>query len=605
MRSDIEIAREARLRPIVEIAAGLGLTAEEVHLYGPYMAKVPLGVMDRLAERPDGKLILVTAMTPTKHGEGKTTTTIGLTQALARLGQGAVAAIREPSLGPCMGLKGGAAGGGYAQVLPMEEINLHFTGDLHAVTAAHNLLAAVVDNHLHQGSEPQIHPRKVLWKRVIDMNDRALRNILIGLEGGGANGVMREDGFEITAASEIMAIWGLASDLMDLKARMGRVLVGFDALGRPIQAADLGVQGAMAALMKNAMHPNLVQTIEGVPAFVHGGPFANIAHGCNTLAATRLALKLAEVTVTEAGFGADLGAEKFLHIKCRTGGLAPSAVVLVVTRRAFRLHGLANVAKHVENLGLFGLPVVICLNRFLDDGEDELAEVLAACRGLGVSAEIADYREAGGAGGLELAERVLAAASSHPGGEAFTGSGAVSGGGSGLDSGAGSGAVTASGTSSGTCAGAGASAGAGSSTDSGTGTGDGTGSKGGQARFTPLYDLDQPLEVKVEILACRLYGADGVDFSSEAQAQLKHIANLGYGGLPICIAKTPASLSDDPKRPGRPTGFRLHVKGAKVSAGAGFVVIYTGSIMTMPGLPKRPAAQDIDIDRHGTISGLF
>ena len=593
MRSDIEIAREARLRPIAEVAAGLGLTADELHLYGPYMAKVPLGVMDRLAERPDGKLILVTAMTPTKHGEGKTTTTIGLTQALARLGQRAVAAIREPSLGPCMGLKGGAAGGGYAQVLPMEEINLHFTGDLHAVTAAHNLLAAVVDNHLHQGSEPQIHPRKVLWKRVIDMNDRALRSILIGLEGGGANGVMREDGFEITAASEIMAIWGLASDLMDLKARMGRVLVGFDALGRPIQAADLGVQGAMAALMKNAMHPNLVQTIEGVPAFVHGGPFANIAHGCNTLAATRLALKLAEVTVTEAGFGADLGAEKFLHIKCRTGGLAPSAVVLVVTRRAFRLHGLANVAKHVENLGLFGVPVVICLNRFLDDGEDELAEVLAACRDLGVPAEIADYREAGGAGGLELAERVLAAASSHPIGEAFTGSGAVSGGGSGLDSGAGSGAVTASGTSSGTCAGAG------SSTDLGTG------SKGGQARFTPLYDLDQPLEEKVEILARRLYGADGVDFSSEAQAQLKHIANLGFGDLPICVAKTPASLSDDPKRPGRPTGFRLHVKGAKVSAGAGFVVIYTGSIMTMPGLPKCPAAQGIDIDRHGTISGLF
>ena len=569
MRSDIEIAREANLRPIAEVAAGLGLTADELHLYGPYMAKVPLGVMERLADRPDGKLILVTAMTPTKHGEGKTTTTIGLTQALARLGQRAVAAIREPSLGPCMGLKGGAAGGGYAQVLPMEEINLHFTGDLHAVTAAHNLLAAVVDNHLHQGNEPQIHPRKVLWKRVIDMNDRALRSILIGLEGGGANGVMREDGFEITAASEIMAIWGLASDLMDLKARMGRVLVGFDALGRPIQAAELGVQGAMAALMKNAMHPNLVQTNEGVPAFVHGGPFANIAHGCNTLAATRLALKLADVTVTEAGFGADLGAEKFLHIKCRTGGLAPSAVVLVVTRRAFRLHGLANVAKHVENLRLFGVPVVICLNRFLDDGEDELAEVLAACRDLGVPAEIADYREAGGAGGLELAQRVLAAASPHPGGDVGAGSGI------------------------------------GSSVGMGSGKVAGVGVEGVQARFTPLYDLDQSLEAKVETLARRLYGADGVDFSSEAQAQLKHIANLGFGGLPICVAKTPASLSDDPKRPGRPTGFRLHVKGAKVSAGAGFVVIYTGSIMTMPGLPKRPAAQDIDIDRHGTISGLF
>ena len=606
MRSDLEIAREASLRPITEVAASLGLTADELHLYGPYMAKVPLGVMDRLADRPDGKLILVTAMTPTKHGEGKTTTTIGLTQALARLGQRAVAAIREPSLGPCMGLKGGAAGGGYAQVLPMEEINLHFTGDLHAVTAAHNLLAAVVDNHLHQGNEPQIHPRKVLWKRVIDMNDRALRNILIGLEGGGANGVMREDGFEITAASEIMAIWGLASDLMDLKARMGRVLVGFDALGRPIQAAELGVQGAMAALMKNAMHPNLVQTIEGVPAFVHGGPFANIAHGCNTLAATRLALKLAEVTVTEAGFGADLGAEKFLHIKCRIGGLAPSAVVLVVTRRAFRLHGLANVAKHVENLGLFGVPVVICLNRFLDDGEEELAEVLAACRDLGVPAEIADYREAGGAGGLELAQRVLAAASPHSGGDAGTKAYAGAGaGGAGADAGAGANAATGKDTRSAAGAHAGAATSSGTGSGPVAGTGEGTGREGGQARFTPLYDLDQSLEAKVEILARRLYGADGVDFSSEAQAQLKHIANLGYGGLPICVAKTPASLSDDPKRPGRPTGFRLHVKGAKVSAGAGFVVIYTGSIMTMPGLPKRPAAQDIDIDRHGTISGLF
>ncbi len=596
MRSDIEIAREARLRPIAEVAAGLGLTADELHAYGPHMAKVPLGVMERLAERPDGKLILVTAMTPTKHGEGKTTTTIGLTQALARLGQRAVAAIREPSLGPCMGLKGGAAGGGYAQVLPMEEINLHFTGDLHAVTAAHNLLAAVVDNHLHQGNEPQIHPRKVLWKRVIDMNDRALRSILIGLEGGGANGVMREDGFEITAASEIMAIWGLASDLMDLKDRMGRVLVGFDALGRPIHAAELGVQGAMAALMKNAMHPNLVQTIEGVPAFVHGGPFANIAHGCNTLAATRMALKLAEVTVTEAGFGADLGAEKFLHIKCRTGGLAPSAVVLVVTRRAFRLHGLANVAKHVENLGLFGVPVVICLNRFLDDDEAELAEVLAACRGLAVPAEIADYREAGGAGGLELAQRVLEVASppsgGNPGDSPVGGHGGSRGGN--LEGGSGGNSLGAPG---GSCVvdGLGGSP---------VGT-PGANPGGSQAQFTPLYDLDQPLEEKVEILARRLYGADGVDFSSEAQAQLKHIANLGYGGLPICVAKTPASLSDDPKRPGRPSGFRLHVKGAKVSAGAGFVVIYTGSIMTMPGLPKRPAAQDIDIDRHGLISGLF
>ena len=538
MRSDIAIAREAILRPIGEIAAGLGLTGDELYAYGPYMAKVPLRVMERLGERPDGRMVLVTAMTPTKHGEGKTTTTIGLAQALARLGKRAVVAIREPSLGPCMGVKGGAAGGGYSQVLPMEEINLHFTGDLHAVTAAHNLLAAAVDNHLHQNGTPEIHPRKVLWRRVMDMNDRALRSILIGLEGAGANGVMREDGFEITAASEIMAIWGLSADLMELKERIGRVLVGYDGLGRPVQAAELGVHGAMAALMKNAMHPNLVQTIEGVPAFVHGGPFANIAHGCNTLVATRMALKLADYTVTEAGFGADLGAEKFFHIKCRAGDMAPSAVVLVVTRRAFRLHSLENVAKHVENLSLFGVPVVVCINRFADDLDADLEEIAAACRDLGVPAEIADYREAGSAGGLELAERVVEAAD-QPG------------------------------------------------------------------AFRPLYDLDLSLEEKVETLARRIYGADGVDFSAEAQAQLKHMTNLGYGRLPVCVAKTPASLSDNPKLPGCPQGFRLAVKGARVSAGAGFVVIYTGSIMTMPGLPKRPAAQDIDIDRDGTISGLF
>jgi formate--tetrahydrofolate ligase len=538
MRPDIDIAREAVLRPIEEIAAGLGLEPDELYLQGPHMAKVPLQVMQRLAEHPDGRLILVTAMTPTKHGEGKTTTTIGLAQALAQLGKRVAVAIREPSLGPCMGLKGGAAGGGYAQVLPMEEINLHFTGDLHAVSAAHNLLAAVVDNHLHQGNPPELHPRKVLWKRVIDMNDRSLRSILVGLEGAGVNGVMREDGFEITAASEIMAIWGLSGDLMELKERMGRVLVGFDALGRPVQAAELGVQGAMAALMKNAMHPNLVQTIEGVPAFVHGGPFANIAHGCNTLVATRMARKLADYTVTEAGFGADLGAEKFFHIKCRTGGMAPNAVLLVVTRRAFRLHGLANVEKHVQNLGLFGVPVAICINRFADDEDEELQEIATACRDLGVPAEIADYREAGGAGGLALAQRVVEAAD-------------------------------------------------------------------GPAGFHPLYELETGLEEKVETLARRLYGADGVDFSADAKAQLKHIANLGYAGLPVCVAKTPASLSDDPKLSGRPRGFRLAVKGARVSAGAGFVVIYTGSIMTMPGLPKRPAAQGIDIDRDGTISGLF
>jgi formate--tetrahydrofolate ligase len=538
MKPDIDIAREARLRPVTEVAATLGLTPEELYPYGPHMAKVLPRAQDRLQDRPDGRLILVTAMTPTKHGEGKTTTTIGLAQALARLGRRVAVAIREPSLGPCMGVKGGAAGGGWSQVLPMEEINLHFTGDLHAVTAAHNLLAAVVDNHLHQDGTPALHPRRVLWKRVMDMNDRALRSILVGLEGGGANGVMREDGFEITAASEIMAIWGLARDLTDLKARLGRVLVGFDALGRPVQAAELGVQGAMAALLKHAMYPNLVQTIEGVPAFVHGGPFANIAHGCNTRAATRLALKLTDYTVTEAGFGADLGAEKFLHIKCRGAGLAPSAAVLVVTRRAFRLHGPDNVAAHLENLARFGVPAVVCINRFADDPPEELAEIAAACRDLGVAAEIADYREAGGAGGLALAERVLAAAA-------------------------------------------------------------------GPAQFQPLYDLEASLEDKVRTLAQTLYGADDLDLTADARARLKHITNLGYGNLPVCIAKTPASLSDDPRLAGRPRGFRLTVSGARVSAGAGFVVVYTGRIMTMPGLPKRPAAQAIDVAADGTISGLF
>jgi len=538
MRPDIDIALEAELRPITEIAAQVGLAEEELFLYGRHVAKVPLQVMDRLADQPDGKMILVTAMTPTKHGEGKTTTTIGLAQAMAQLGAKTMVAVREPSLGPCMGLKGGAAGGGFSQVLPMEEINLHFTGDLHAVSTAHNLLAAVVDNHLHQKSTPEIDSRKVLWKRVIDMNDRSLRSILVGLEGAGANGVMREDGFEITAASEIMAIWGLSADLMELKQRMGKVLVGYDSLGRPIKAAELEVNGAMAALMKNAMNPNLVQTIEGVPAFVHGGPFANIAHGCNTLVATRLARKLADYTVTEAGFGADLGAEKFFHIKCRTGGMTPSAVVLVVTRRAFRLHGIDNIRKHVENLTQFGVPAVICINRFLDDPEQELREILQACRDLGAPAEIADYREAGGKGGLELAQRVVEACDA-------------------------------------------------------------------PSHFQPLYALDMGLKDKVEILATRIYGAEGVDFSAEAASQLKQITNLGYAGLPICVAKTPASLSDNPKLAGRPHGFRISVKGARVSAGAGFVVIYTGQIMTMPGLPKRPAAQSIDIDQHGAISGLF
>ncbi len=538
MRSDIEIAREARLRPIVEIAETVGLGADDLYLYGNHIAKVPLSVMDRYRDAPDGRMILVTAMTPTRFGEGKTTTTIGLTQALARLGKRAMCAVREPSLGPCMGVKGGAAGGGYSQVLPMEEINLHFTGDLHAVSTTHNLLSAVLDNHLHHKGAPEINPRNLVWKRVMDMNDRSLRSILVGLEGRGLNGVMREDGFEITAASEIMAVWGLSHDLAELKARMAAIIVGYDFLGKPVRAGDLGVEGSMAALMKNAMQPNLVQTIEGVPALVHGGPFANIAHGCNTLVATKLARKLADYTVTEAGFGADLGAEKFFHIKCRIGGLVPAAVVLVVTRRALAVHGIANVRRHVQNLGRFGVPVAISVNRFLDDAPGELQEILAACRDLGVPASITDYREAGGEGGLELAELVVNACDQ-------------------------------------------------------------------PSQFTPLYPLEMPIEDKVRCLALDLYGADGVDFSPEAEREIKQIANLGYGNLPVCVAKTPSSLSDDPKLAGCPTGFRVSVSGARVSAGAGFVIIYTGKVMTMPGLPRRPAALDIDVDSEGAISGLF
>lgn len=538
MRSDIEIAREATLSSIVEVAESVGLAPDDLHLYGHHIAKVPLSVMDRLRDQPDGRMILVTAMTPTRFGEGKTTTTIGLTQALARLGKRAMCAIREPSLGPCMGVKGGAAGGGYSQVLPMEEINLHFTGDLHAVSATHNLLSAVLDNHLHHKGVPEINPRNLVWKRVIDMNDRSLRSIVVGLEGRGLNGVMREDGFEITAASEIMAVWGLSHDLAELKTRIGAIILGYDSLGKPVRAGEIGAAGAMAALMKNAMRPNLVQTIEGVPALVHGGPFANIAHGCNTIVATKLALKLADYTVTEAGFGADLGAEKFFHIKCRIGGMAPAAVVLVVTRRAIAVHGIANVQRHVQNLGRFGVPVAISVNRFLDDAPGELQEILAACCDLGVPAAITDYREAGGEGGLELAELVVKAC-------------------------------------------------------------------GMPSQLRPLYPLEMPIEDKVRRLALDLYGADGVDFSAEAEREIKQIANLGYGGLPVCIAKTPNSLSDNPKLTGCPTGFRLSVTGARVSAGAGFVVIYTGKVMTMPGLPRRPAALDIDVDGEGTISGLF
>ncbi|MBD3317375.1 MAG: formate--tetrahydrofolate ligase [Chitinivibrionales bacterium] len=538
MKSDIAIARSAAKRPIEEIAAGVGLRFEDLIPYGRHIAKVPVELASKPRKEGPGKLILVTAMTPTPQGEGKTTNTIGLGQAMKKIGKNVMIAIREPSLGPCMGLKGGAAGGGYSQVLPMEDINLHFTGDLHAISATHNLLAAVIDNHLHQRAEPAIHPRKVCWRRVIDMNDRTLRNIIVGLGGAGINGVMREDGFEITAASEVMAILCLARSIADLKERLSNIVVGYDYLGKSVTVADIGVQGAMTALLKHAINPNLVQSIEGVPVLVHGGPFANIAHGCNTLVATRAALNLGDYVITEAGFGADLGAEKFFDIKCRVGDLTPSAVVLVVTRRAVAAHGIENVMKHVENVRLFGLPVIVSINRFLGDNDTDLQNILKQCREGGVDASITDFREAGGEGGLELAEKVCSHCDS-PG------------------------------------------------------------------SFAPLYPLDMKIEEKISTIAQKVYGAANVELSDKARKAIKRIEDLGYGNLPVCMAKTPASLSDDPRSPGRPTGFTITVSDAKVSAGAGFVVVYTGTIMTMPGLPKHPAALDIDINNEGEISGLF
>jgi formate--tetrahydrofolate ligase len=539
VKSDLEIAHGIQLRPIHEIAAGLGLAEEEFAPYGRHIAKIPLSVLDRLGPRNDGKLVLVTAMTPPPKGAGKTTTTIGLSQAFAHCGYRGIVAIREPSLGPCMGMKGGAAGGGYSQVLPMEDINLHFTGDLHAVTMAHNLCAAMVDNHLHHLATPEIHPRRVVWPRVLDMNDRSLRHVIVGLMEDGLNGVMREARFEITAASEVMAILCLSSSLDELKQRLGRVIVGYDSLRRPITASDVGVHGAMAALLKHALNPNLVQTTEATAAFVHGGPFANIAHGCSSLSATRIALKLADFVVTEAGFGADLGAEKFIHIKCRAGNLRPAAAVLVVPRSAFDCHGMANLRKHVENLRAFGLPVVVSINKFADDDPESLKHIQTVCRENQIEAVISDFREAGGAGGIELAQAVAAAAS-------------------------------------------------------------------GEARSPDyLYPLEMPIKEKVQTVAQRVYGAARVEWTAMAQREVRQIETLGYGNLPVCIAKTPMSLTDNPKITGCPQGFTITVTNAKVSAGAGFVVIYTGQIMTMPGLPKEPAACAIDIDSNGVITGLF
>jgi formate--tetrahydrofolate ligase len=554
---DLEIARTVKLRPIQDVGESLGLGPDDLELYGRFKAKVSWPALSRMAERPDGALILVTAMTPTPAGEGKSTTTVGLADGLRRIGRRAIVALREPSLGPVFGVKGGAAGGGRAQIAPMEDINLHFTGDMHAIGAAHNLLAAMLDNHLAQGNALGLDPRRLLWKRVVDMNDRALRHIVLGL-GGAAHGVPREGGFEITVASEVMAIMCLARDLPDFKSRVERIVVGETAAGALVAARELRAAGAMAVLMKDAIKPNLVQTLEGTPAFVHGGPFGNIAHGCNSLIATRLALKLGEIVVTEAGFASDLGAEKFVDIKARTGGLTPSAAVVVATVRALKLHGgvalanlgredvaavrrgTENLAKHVENVRTFGLVPVVALNHFTGDSDSEVAAVLDTCRGWGVRAAISRGWEAGGAGTMELAETVVDIMAS-------------------ADRGA----------------------------------------------FRQLYPDEWTFTRKIETIATRLYGADGAHVAPAAAAKLARWETLGYGRLPVCMAKTQNSLSDDPRKLGRPRGFTVTVRDAKLAAGAGFVVAYAGDILTMPGLPRTPGAETMDVDAQGNVVGLF
>ena len=555
MKTDIEIAQAASMLPIHEIADRLGILPEELEPYGRYKAKLSESVYARLADRPDGKLVLVTAINPTTAGEGKTTTTVGLGQAMKKIGKNAVIALREPSLGPVFGIKGGAAGGGYSQVVPMEDINLHFTGDMHAITAANNLLCAVLDNHLQQGNDLGVDPRRILVKRCMDMNDRALRSVVVGL-GGKVNGVPREDGFMITVASEVMAILCLAADLTDLKKRLGDILVAYTYSNTPVYARDLRVNGAMAALLKDALKPNLVQTLENTPALMHGGPFANIAHGCNSVRATRLALKLADYTITEAGFGSDLGAEKFMDIKCRYAGLSPSAVVLVATVRALKYNGgvpkaetgvpnpdalkkgLVNLAAHVENMQKFGVPVVVAINRFAADSSEELAILADYCKQAGCRFALSEVFAKGGEGGMELARAVVEAC-------------------------------------------------------------------GDPSDFHPLYDAALPIKEKIEAIASRIYGAAAVSYSAAAEKMIREIEALGKADLPICVAKTQYSLSDDPAKLGRPQGFTVHVKEIRLSAGAGFIVALTGDIMTMPGLPKAPAAYQIDVDADGHISGLF
>ena len=556
MKTDIQIAQEAKMEPIEKVAEKLQIPVQELEFYGKYKAKNSEEYLERISTNPQGKLILVTAINPTPAGEGKTTTSVGLGQAFGRLGKKAVIALREPSLGPCFGIKGGAAGGGYAQVVPMEDLNLHFTGDFHAITSANNLLAALLDNHIQQGNELQIDTRQVVWKRCLDMNDRVLRNTVVGL-GTKMDGVVREDHFVITVASEIMAVLCLAEDMKDLKERLGRMVVAYNYQGEPVRAVDLNAVGAMAALLKDAMKPNLVQTLENTPVLVHGGPFANIAHGCNSVRATKAALKMADYVITEAGFGADLGAEKFLDIKCRIGGLKPDAAVLVATIRALKYNGgvpkaelgeenlealkegIVNLEKHIENLQKYGIPVVTVLNSFVTDTERETAFVKQFCEERGCEFALSKVWEKGGEGGIELATKVLDTLENK------------------------------------------------------------------KSDFHALYGDDLSLKDKIDAIAREIYGAEAVVYQAQAEKQLARLEKLGFGGLPVCMAKTQYSLSDDPKLLGRPSGFRISVREAYVNAGAGFVVVLTGVVVTMPGLPKHPAAYDIDVEDNGRITGLF
>lgn len=556
MLTDIEIAKQADIKPISDIAEKLGISADELEFYGKYKAKLPLSLLKKYESKEDGKLILVTAINPTPAGEGKTTVTVGLGEAMNRIGKKAVIALREPSMGPVFGIKGGAAGGGYAQVIPMEDINLHFTGDMHAITAANNLLCAIIDNHIQQGNELRIDPRRILFKRCLDMNDRALRNVVIGL-GGKVNGVPREDGFMITVASEIMAILCLSSGIKDLKERLGSILTAYTYDGTPVYARDLNAVGSMAALLKDAIKPNLVQTLENTPALMHGGPFANIAHGCNSVTATRLALKLGDYCITEAGFGADLGAEKFLDIKCRCAGLKPSCVVIVATIRALKYNGgvpkaelskentvalkkgIVNLETHIENMRKYGLPVVVAINRFATDTEAEIETIEAFCKEKDVPVSLTEVFARGGEGGKELAEKVVKTIETK------------------------------------------------------------------EAHFKPIYDEKLSIKEKLNVLAKEIYRAGDVVFTSNAEKAISEIEKLGKDKLPICVAKTQYSLSDDPQKLGSPKGFTLTVRDVRLSAGAGFIVALTGDIMTMPGLPKQPAAYKIDVDDDGNVSGLF